>query len=125
MNTPLKFEHEKRSDLQFERSDYRAHYEDSTARTLSSILRRKGIIASVVAFALALACMMIPILPRRYTAEALIYPNLFSREPGKSEQEKLVALASVDAAAIVTGEARLLRSDAFLRAVAKRLGQVP
>src|SRR5262249_56355450 len=112
MNTPLKFEHEKRSDFQFERSDYRAHYEDLTAGTLSSILRHKVVIASVVALALALACLMIPILPRRYTAEALIYPNLFSHEAGKSEQEKLVALASVDAAAMVTGEARLLRSHA-------------
>jgi uncharacterized protein involved in exopolysaccharide biosynthesis len=67
---------------------------------------------------------MIPIMPRKYTAEALIYPNLFSREQ-KNEQGKVVPLANVDAAAIVTGEARLLRSDAFLRVVAKRLGQVP
>jgi len=125
MNTPLKFEHEKRPDFQFDHSDYRAHYEDLTTRTLSSIRQRKGLIVSIVTIAIALACMIIPVLPRRYTAEALIYPNLFSREAGKTEQEKLVALASVDAAAIVTGEARLLRSDAFLRAVAKRLGQVP
>jgi uncharacterized protein involved in exopolysaccharide biosynthesis len=124
MNTPLKFDHEKRSDFQFERSDYRAHYEDVTARALSSIGRHKWRIALLVAVVLATACAMIPIMPRKYTAEALIYPNLFSREQ-KNEQDKVVPLASVDAAAIVTGEARLLRSDAFLRAVAKRLGPVP
>jgi uncharacterized protein involved in exopolysaccharide biosynthesis len=124
MNTPLKLDHEKRSDFQFERSDYRAHYEDVTLRALSSIVRYKWRIALLVAVVLAVACAMIPIMPRKYTAEALIYPNLFSREQ-KNEQGKVVPLASVDAAAIVTGEARLLRSDAFLRTVAKRLGQVP
>ena len=71
-----------------------------------------------VAVAFALACIIIPIMPRKYSAEALIYPNLFSRE-----QEKIVALASIDATSFVTGEARLLRSDAFLRAVAKRVGE--
>ena len=59
-------------------------------------------------------------MPRKYSAEALIYPNLFSREQGKA-----VALASVDAAAIISSEARLIRSDAILRAVAKRLGLDP
>ena len=66
----------------------------------------------VVAVTFALACIIIPNMPRKYSAEALIYPNLFSRE-----QEKIVALASIDATSFVTGEARLLRSDAFLRAV--------
>ncbi len=124
MNTPLKLDHEKRSDFQFERSNYRAHYEDVTTGALSSIVRHKWRIALLVAVVLAVACAMIPIMPRKYTAEALIYPNLFSREQ-KNEQGKVVPLANVDAAAIVTGEARLLRSDAFLRVVAKRLGQVP
>jgi uncharacterized protein involved in exopolysaccharide biosynthesis len=124
MNTPLKFDQEKRPNFQFERSDYRTHYEDLAAHTLASIVRRKGLIASVVVLALALACVIIPIMPRKYSAEALIYPNLFSREQGR-EEGKVVALASVDAAAFVTGEARLIRSEAFLRAVAKRLGQDP
>jgi uncharacterized protein involved in exopolysaccharide biosynthesis len=123
MNTPIKFEHEKRPDFQFERSDYRTQYEDLAAQTLSAIVRHKGLIISLIALALALACILIPMMPRKYSAEALIYPNLFSREQGKGEQEKVVALASLDAAAVVTGEARLLRSDAFLRTVAKHLGQ--
>ncbi|MGZ5871405.1 MAG: hypothetical protein ACXWKP_04750 [Bradyrhizobium sp.] len=74
----------------------------------------------MVTLALVLACIAIPLMPREYSAEALIYPNLFSREQGK-----VVPLASVDAAALVNGEARLIRSDAILRAVAKRLGQDP
>ena len=120
MNTPLKFDHDKRPNFQFDRSDFRAHYEDLAAHTLASIGRHRGLIASLVALALTLACMIIPLIPRKYSAEALIYPNLFSHA-----QEKLVAFASVDAAAIVTGEARLIRSDAILRAVVKRLGLDP
>jgi uncharacterized protein involved in exopolysaccharide biosynthesis len=119
MNTQLKFDHEKRSDFQFDSSDHRTHYDDLAARTLSSIVRHKGLILSFVAIALALACITIPIMPRKYSAEAIIYPNLFSREG------KIAALASVDAAPFVTGEARLISSDSFLRAVAKRLGQDP
>jgi len=117
MNTPLKFDHERRPIIQREGSDFRAHYEDWAAQTLRSVRRHKGFIASLVALALAIACIIIPLMPRKYSAEALIYPNLFSRE-----QEKVVALASVDATSIVSGEARLIRSDAILRAVVKRLG---
>jgi uncharacterized protein involved in exopolysaccharide biosynthesis len=120
MNTPLKFDHEKRPNFQLERSDFRAHYEDLAGRTLPSIVRHGGLIASLVALALALACIIIPLMPRKYSAEALIYPNLFSRDQGRS-----VALASIDAATIVTSEARLIRSDAILRAVVKRLGLDP
>jgi uncharacterized protein involved in exopolysaccharide biosynthesis len=120
MNTPLKFDYDKRPDFQFERPDYRTYYADWAAHTLRSILRRSGLIALVVALIVALACIIIPIMPRKYSAEALIYPNLFSRE---QEKEKIVALASVDATSFVTGEARLIRSDIFLRAVARRLGQ--
>ena len=120
MNTPLKFDHEMRPNFQREGSDFRAHYEDWAAHTLLSIKRHRGLIASLVALALAIACIIIPLMPRKYSAEALIYPNLFSREQGKA-----VALASVDAASIVSSEARLIRSDAILRAVVKRLGLDP
>jgi len=84
MNTPLKFDHEKRSNFQFERSDFRAHYEDYAVQALRSIGRHRGLIASFVVIALAIACIIIPLMPRKYSAEALIYPNLFSREKGKA-----------------------------------------
>jgi uncharacterized protein involved in exopolysaccharide biosynthesis len=120
MNTPLKFGQKKRPSPQSEGSDFRAHYEDVAAQALLAIGRHGGLIASLVALALVLACIIIPLMPRKYSAEALIYPNLFSREQGR-----IVALASVDAAAIVTSEARLIRSDGILRAVVKRLGLDP
>ncbi len=117
MNTPVKFLQGSRPDLQRERSDFRADYEDVVARALQSIARHKKFIASLVGAALALAIIVIPLMPRKYSAEALVYPNLFSREQGKA-----VALASVDGASIVTSEARLIRSDPILRAVVQRLG---
>ncbi len=136
---PLKLDHEKfdlekplpekrprkRRGPQIKRSDYRAYYEDWAVRALRSIVRQRWLIASFVGLGLALACIVIPVLPRKYTAEALIYPNLFSRDEGKPGQAKVVAVASVDAATVVTGEARLIRSDAILRAAARRIGQDP
>lgn len=106
--------------FKFDRSDFRAHYENVAAHTLRSIGRHRRLIASLVAIAIAIAILVIPLMPRKYSAEALVYPNLFSREQGK-----VAPLASVDAAALVSSEARLIRSDAILRAVAKRLGQDP
>jgi hypothetical protein len=93
MNTPLKFDHDKfdhdkfdhdkfdhekrpNPNLQFEDSHLRAHHEDLAVHTLASIGRHGGLIASLVALVLTL--MIIPLIPRKYSAEALIYPNLFS-----------------------------------------------
>jgi capsular polysaccharide biosynthesis protein len=113
----LKDDREKRPNLRLEHSDFRAHYENVAVRTLQSIGRHWRFIASFVALALAAACVVIPLMPRQYSAAALVYPNLFSDEQGK-----VVPLASVDAASIVTSEARLIVSDAILQAVVKRLG---
>jgi uncharacterized protein involved in exopolysaccharide biosynthesis len=122
MNTPLKFDHDKRPNFQFEQSDFRAHYENLAADTLASIGRHRWFIASLVVLALILTCMIIPLLPRKYSAEALIYPNLFVR---KQQDGVVVPVASVDAATIVNSEARLIRSDAVVGAVVKRLGLAP
>jgi capsular polysaccharide biosynthesis protein len=113
----LKFDHHRQPNLQLEHSDFRVHYEDVVVRTLLSIGRHWRFIASFVALALVLACVIIPLMPRQYSAVALVYPNLYSDEKGK-----VVPLASVDAASIVTGEARLIVSDAILQTVVKRLG---
>jgi uncharacterized protein involved in exopolysaccharide biosynthesis len=116
MNTPLKFDPQGRPNFQLEQSDLRSHYEHVAWDTLLSIWRHKRLISLLVAAALVLAALAIPLMPRKYSAEALIYPNLFA------QGAKVAPLASVDAAALVSSEARLLRSDAVLRAVVKRLG---
>jgi len=112
----LKFDHEKSPNFQLERSDLRAQYENVAARALSSIGRDWRLIASLVALTLTLACAVIPLMPRQYSATALVYPNLFSGEQGK-----VAPLGSVDAASLVTSEARLIVSDAILQAVVKHL----
>jgi capsular polysaccharide biosynthesis protein len=113
----LKFDQERRATFQLEHLDSRARYEDVVVRTLLSLKRHWRFIVSIVALALAAACVVIPAMPRKYSAVALISPNLYSQQ-----QEKNVALASVDAALIVNGEARLITSDAILQAAVKRLG---
>lgn len=142
MNTPLKFDYDplrrdrdplpveieerpkirekrprKQPSFRFKRSDHRAYYANLVSQALSSIVRHRKLVASLVVIVLALACSAMPFIPRKYSAEALIYPNLLSSDGGKA-----VPVASVDASAIVAGEARLIRSDAILRAVATRLG---
>src|SRR5262249_1415614 len=112
----LKFDREERPDLELERSDFRVHYENVATQTLLAIRRNWRLLGWVVTLALTLALVLLPLLPRKYSATALGYPKLFS-----SAQEKSVARASIDAASIVTGEARLIVSDAILQAVVKRL----
>jgi uncharacterized protein involved in exopolysaccharide biosynthesis len=119
MNTQLKFDPQGRPNFQAEASDLRAHYEHVALETLRSLWRHKGLIATFVAIGLMLAALVIPLMPRKYSAEALVYPNLFSRDQGAARGQ---ALASVDAAALVNSEARLIRSDTIVRAVVKRLG---
>ena len=99
-----------------QRSDFRSHYESETIRTLQSIHRHWQLIVSLVVLAIVLACLALPLMPRKYSATAFVSPNLYSQEQGK-----IVALASVDATSIVNGEARLILSDAALQAVVRRL----
>jgi hypothetical protein len=113
----LKFDHDVRPDIQLKHSDLRAHYDIVAVHTLLSIARHWRFIASFVALMLVLACIAIPLMPRKYSATALVYPSLFSTAQGKT-----VALASIEASSIVAGEARLIVSDTILPAAVKRLG---
>jgi len=120
MNPQFRFDRDNQPHFQFKRADHRGYYSDVALSILLSVARHRRLIASLVAVAVVFAGIVTPLMPRRYSAEALIQPSLVSREQGKP-----VPLASVDGAAIVTGEARLIRSDAILREVAKRLEQGP
>ena len=113
----LRFDPERRPNLQLEHSDFRAHYQHLAAQTLLSLVRHRRFIASCVALAMGLAFIIIPLVPRKYSAVAFIYPSMYSQEQGK-----IVALASVEAGSLVNSEARLIVSDAVLQAVVKRLG---
>lgn len=113
----MNVEHRQRPTSPVEqRADFRSHYENVAIRTLQSIQRHWQLIASLVAISLVLACLALPLIPRKYSATAYVVPNLHSPEHGKA-----MAMASVDATSIVNGEARLILSDEALQAVVRRL----
>src|SRR5262245_25374622 len=96
----------------------REHYEDVAANTLRSIARHVTLITPLIVIALALAGLLVSQLPRRYSAEALVQPDLFRGE----EDSKYTPLASIDGASLVSGEAQYIRSPSMVRIVVKRLG---
>jgi uncharacterized protein involved in exopolysaccharide biosynthesis len=104
-------------DFELQETDLRAHYENVVANVLSSIRRDWRLIASLVALALTLACVIIPLMPRQYSATALVYPTLFQSDQGG----KLTPMGTIDATALVASEARLIVSDAILQTAVRRL----
>ena len=96
--------------------DYRAHYRELAVRTLLSVQRQWLLLVGLMALAILLTLIVIPLVPRKYSATAFVFPSLYSQEQGK-----VVALATVDATSIVNGEARLVLSDTILQAVVKQL----
>jgi uncharacterized protein involved in exopolysaccharide biosynthesis len=96
--------------------DFRAHYRELAIRTLLSVQRQWALLVAFMALAVLLALLVLPLLPRKYSATAFIFPSLYSQEQGK-----IVALATVDATSIVNGEARLVLSDTILQAVVNQL----
>jgi uncharacterized protein involved in exopolysaccharide biosynthesis len=98
-------------------SNLREHYEDVATNTLRSIGRHFRLIAALVAIALASASLVVSQLPRSYSSEALVYPNLFRGEEGT----KTMPLATIDGAALVSSEAQYIRSPFMVRSVIKRL----
>jgi uncharacterized protein involved in exopolysaccharide biosynthesis len=101
-----------------EASNLRGHYEDVAANTLRSIVRHIGLIIALVVIALLSASLLVSQLPRRYTSEALVHPELFRREEGA----KNTPLAIIDSASLVRSEARLIHSPAMVHRVVKQLG---
>src|SRR5262249_31658267 len=89
----------------------RAHYEEMVVNTLRSIARHAGLITVLVAGALALAGLVISQLPRGYSSEALVHPDLFFQEGGS----KQTPLANIEGAWFVSSEAQLIRSPAMVR----------
>ena len=111
MNAPFDFS-------LLETFDFRKHYEKLATRSVLSVVRHRWLIAKILAGALLIAALLVAVLPRRYTAEALVQPQLFSR----GVTVNTTALASIDGAALVASEAALIQSPAVARAVVKRLG---
>lgn len=99
-----------------EPDDLRLHYRMVVFRALGSMARDWRLIACMAALIPAMAALVIPWIPRKYSATALVYPTLFS-----SEADRRVPMGTIDAASLVASEARLIVSDPILRAVILKL----
>jgi uncharacterized protein involved in exopolysaccharide biosynthesis len=113
---PLKPQSEPQSDQLDPYADYRGHYRELALRTMLAVRRQWLLLAALTGLGVLLALLVIPLMPRKYSATAFIIPSLYAQEQGK-----IVALATVDATSVVNGEARLVLSDTVLQAVVKRL----
>jgi Mrp family chromosome partitioning ATPase len=97
----------------------RTHYEELAARAVVSVVRQWWLISKIVIGVLVVAALLVSVLPRKYSAEALVQPQLFSRG---GEGANPAPLASIDGASLVASEANLIQSPAIALAVVKRLG---
>jgi uncharacterized protein involved in exopolysaccharide biosynthesis len=110
--------------LKLEKNDsvhLRAHYEGVAYATLRILWAHKSLIATLVAAALVVACLALVLIGPRYTAEAVIQLNFIREEPATGTT-KSQPTATVDAAAVVDGAARIIRSRTTAGAVVTRLG---
>lgn len=110
MNAPFE-------NIRVSNTSLRSHYEDVATDTIRSIVRWKYLIAACVLGAMVLAALLISILPRTYTAQALLYPDMSS--PGGKNSS---LSASVSATALVSSEAKRIGSQEIAIGVVKRLG---
>jgi uncharacterized protein involved in exopolysaccharide biosynthesis len=98
--------------------DLRAHYDAVAASTLHSIVRHLPLIIGLAAITLVMAGLLVSQLPRQYSAEALVSPDLFVHD----DKSKRAPLASIEGASLVNSEASFISSPAMVRAVVSRLG---
>ena len=119
----LKFDHERRADVDLERSDFRAHYENVAVRrflAMSLWIRRHWRISRNGCHARTGAGFpFVATAASQIFGDGLVYPN-YSRE-----RRKKCGSGNVEATAIVAGEARLMLSDTIVQAVVKRLALAP
>jgi uncharacterized protein involved in exopolysaccharide biosynthesis len=98
----------------------RARREEMAHDVLWILWRRKGLIVAIVFAALLLAVFALVLIGPRYTSEAMIRLNFNHDAPTADSRNQ--PIASLDAAVLVDGAARLIRSRATASAVVARLG---
>jgi uncharacterized protein involved in exopolysaccharide biosynthesis len=114
MTAPLKI-------LQSETTVLRAHREEIAQRTLRALWRGKWRILTAFGVTLLAAWVALVLIKPRYTAEAMIQFD-FTREIGdQNAGVKTQSVAVLEAAVLVEGAARLIRSRATAGAVVARL----
>ncbi len=111
MNTTFDFS-------RLETFDFRRHYEKVALQSVRSVLRHRRMIGKIVLGAVLGASLLVAVLPRQYSAEALVQPQLFSHA---GEVGNTTALASIDGASLVASEAALIQSPLVARSVVQTL----
>src|SRR5580704_15181734 len=98
----------------------RRYYQDRSHDTMLALWRHRGLIAVILLASLAIAGSALMILPKKYTAEAIIQLDLGRPElPLANEQAPPVTL---DASSIIQGEAKIIQSRMMARRVLEKLG---
>ena len=103
-----------------EATPLRAYYEEVARGTLGMLWHQKLLIVGILLAALLFASIFLVLIGPRYTGEATILLN-FTREESTSGPN-IQPVASIDAAALVEGATRVIRSRATASAVVARLG---
>lgn len=98
----------------------RAYYEGIARDTLEILWHQKLLIVGILLAALFFASIFLVLIGPRYSAEATIHLNFTREEPATGT--KIQPIASIDAAALVDGALRVIRSRATASAVVARLG---
>lgn len=114
MNVPFE-------NIRLGNTSLRNHYEDVVADSLRSILRRKYLIAACIVVAIVLAGLLVSVLPRTYTAQALIYPNVRHSKVSSLEKQGALPSATVSASAVVRSEVERIGSQEISIGVVKML----
>jgi uncharacterized protein involved in exopolysaccharide biosynthesis len=98
----------------------RAYSENILGGSLLSIWRRRGLVLIIVLLSLVASGAALSVLKKKYTAQATVQLDLGRREAAlTTEQAPAVTL---DASAIIQGEAKIIRSRMMARRVVQRLG---
>jgi Mrp family chromosome partitioning ATPase len=95
--------------------DLRDHYESATLDALRVLWRRRFLVCTMVLIAVAIAMALLAVLPRRYTAEALIQLDFLRQSPGMT-----APTAAVEASVLAESDVRYIASRPMTRKVAKR-----
>ena len=98
----------------------RAYSENILGGSLQAIWRRRGLVLIIVLLSMAASAAALSVLKKKYTAQATVQLDLGRREAAlTTEQAPAVTL---DASAIIQGEAKIIRSRMMARRVVQRLG---
>jgi uncharacterized protein involved in exopolysaccharide biosynthesis len=97
-------------------------YEEALRRTLATLWRQKQLILKTIAITLALGILASFMLPKRYTAEALVHGGYAPYAHTVGRGENGAPTVNLDASLVVETQSRLLESHQLARDVVNRLG---